>query len=125
MTDTALQLRAAADLIRIRAKTAAHVDADGDDELCCWDTERLGGHERVIEIRTFADGTTDHGIIAVPPSAGVAGHIALWDPTNVVAVADLLEAIAEPTAKVPDVVYWRALTLAKLLDESRDHEDEK
>jgi hypothetical protein len=121
VTDTALELRSAADLIRARAKSAAN-DSAGD-ELCCWDFERLGGHERVIEVRQHTGGT-DQGIIAVPATSGVAGHVALWDPTNVVAVAELLETIADPAYQVHPMVYLPALALAELLGDGRDHGDE-
>lgn len=120
MTDAAVQLRAVAELIRTRAKTAAN-DVEGD-ELCCWDFERLGGHERVIEIRQHPDGT-DGGIIAVPTSSGIAEHIAGWDPATAEQVADLLDAIADPAYAVHPMVYLPALTLAKLLGEGRDHGD--
>lgn len=120
MTDTAVQLRAAADLIRSRAKTAAN-NVEGD-ELCCWDFERLGGHERVIEVRKHPDGTDD-GIIAVPTSAGIAEHIAGWDPTTAEQVADLLEAIADPAYAVHPMAYLPALALAKLFGGGRDHGD--
>jgi hypothetical protein len=121
MTDTATQLRTAADLIRGHAAKAAN-DIE-DDELCCWDFERLGGHERVIEVRQHPDGTDD-GIIAVPTSSGIAPHIALWDPTNAVAVADLLDTIAavQPEGNAGAMIWWKALALAKLLDAGRDHE---
>jgi hypothetical protein len=120
MTDTVVQLREAAALIRTRAAKAAN-DIDGD-ELCCWAFERLGGHERVIEIRQHPDGTDD-GIIAVPTSAGVAPHIALWDPTNAVAVADLLDVVADASAPASPMIYLKVLALAKLLNAEGDHED--
>lgn len=41
MTDTAVQLRTAADLIRALAAKSAN-DRPGD-EPCCWNFERLGG----------------------------------------------------------------------------------
>jgi hypothetical protein len=119
VTDTTVQLREAAALIRERAAQAAN---DGpEDELCCWDFERIGGHERIIEVRQHSDGTDD-GIIAVPTSSGVAPHIALWDPTNAVAVADLLDVVADARALDNSMIYWKALALAKLLDADRDHE---
>ena len=122
MTDTAIQLREAAALIRGHAANAAN-DSVGD-ELCCWDFERIGGHERVIEVRQHPDGTDD-GIIAVPTSSGVAPHIALWDPTNAVAVAELLDVIAttEPRDGAAAAIWWKALALAKLLGGDRDHGD--
>ncbi len=122
MTDTATQLRAAAALIRDRAAKAAS-DSIGD-ELCCWAYERLGGHERVIEIRQYPEGT-DHGVIAVPTTSGVAPHIALWDPTNAAAVAELLSAIAaaEPPGGAGVVIWGKALALAELLDAEGGHEE--
>lgn len=120
MTDTTIQLREASALIRERAAQAAN-DAAGD-ELCCWDFERIGGHERVIEVRQHPDGTDD-GIIAVPTSSGVAPHIALWDPTNAVAVADLLDVVADARALDNSMIYWKAVAVAKLLGADRDHGD--
>jgi hypothetical protein len=80
--------RAAEARIRQLAEAASH-DLEGD-VLCCWDTERLGGVDRVIAIRQFPDGTDDE-IVAVPLYAGVAEHIAAWDPVVARSVADVLE----------------------------------
>jgi hypothetical protein len=120
VTDTATQLREAAALIRVHAAKAAN-DSAGD-ELCCWDFERIAGHERVIEIRQHPDGTDDD-IIAVPTSSGVAPHIALWDPTNAVAVAELLDVIVttEPRDSAGAMIWLKAVALAKLLGGGRDH----
>lgn len=122
MTDTALQLRTAADLIRALAKGAAS-DVDGD-ELCCWDMERIGGHERVIEVRQHPEGT-EAGVLAVPTLPGIAEHIACWDPTIAVQVAKLLDAIADPAYAVHAMVYLPALTLANLIGMGRDHRGEQ
>ena len=79
---------------RIRAAADNAANNHLDDELCCWDHERIAGHERVIETRAQPDGN-DEDVIAVPTTSGVAEHIALWDPITAHLVADLLEQIAK------------------------------
>lgn len=81
--------RTAAARMRELADRAAH-DLAGD-VLHCWDTERLGGVDRVIAVRRFPDGTDDHEIVAVPLYDGIADHVAAWSPVPARAVADLLE----------------------------------
>lgn len=80
----------AADLMRRHAATAANNQPD--DILCCWETERLGGQERVIGMRRYPEGT-DHQLVALPAEPGIAEHIAGWHPDTALAVADLIEAI--------------------------------
>ena len=123
MTDqtTAGILNAAIQRIRDAVDSAANNHLD--DELCCWDHERIAGHERVIEIRAMPDGN-DEDVIAVPTTSGVAEHIALWDPTAAHLVADLLEQIAKCDG-VKNMAVMRvvnsAAALAKGLGGDREH----
>ena len=107
---------------RIRALAAAAATNVPDDVLCCWDTERIGGQDRVIQVRQYPEGTDDM-IIALPAEPGVAEHIALWHPNVANAAAALLETIAASSLNVPADVQQAAVNLAKLLDENRDHEE--
>lgn len=107
---------------RIRTLAAAAANDLAGDVLCCWDTERIGGQDRVIQVRRYPEGTDDM-IIALPAEAGVADHIALWHPNVANAAAALLETIAASSLNVPADVQQAAVNLAKLLDENRDHEE--
>jgi len=88
MTDTepvADTVRRAAKLLREHAIRAAN-EAEGDT-LMCWETEKIAGQERVIEIRQYPDGTA-HDVVAVPTTGGVAEYIAAMHPAVALAVAD-------------------------------------
>ena len=120
MTDTNQLLRDAAAHISGLASQAAN-NSHGDT-LCCWDFERIAGHERVIEARSVVDGT-DQQVIAVPTTSGVAEHVAMWDPGRAFLVARLLLCIADPQYRVPAPIYRAAETLARQIGGERAHED--
>jgi hypothetical protein len=106
-------LRAAAELIRKRASRAAN-EAD-EDTLVCWETEMIGGQERVIEIRQYPGGT-DHDMIAVPAQGDVAEHVAGWHPHVARAVAAWLEFEADALDEggEPDPASDHALAVARV-----------
>ena len=108
---------------RIRAAADSAANNHLDDELCCWDHERIAGHERVIETRHQGD-DSDVSTIAVPTGPGVAEHIALWDPAVGHLVADLLEQLTK-CAGVKNAAVMGAMTvattLAKALKGDREH----
>lgn len=112
MTETNVLLLDAAKHIRGLAGRAAN-DRAGD-ALCCWDTERIDGQDRVIQVRQYPEGA-DQDIVALPAESGFAEHIAAWDPHVAQAVATLLEKAADPAANVPFSVHDAALVVAKLL----------
>jgi hypothetical protein len=116
VTDTNAQLRDVADYVRTVAATAANEKPE--DRLICWTTERIAGQERVIEFRQYSEGH-DHNIVALPAEAGVAEHLAMWDPRAAEAVATLLDVIADPAVGAPSAVHQYAMRLAELLDENR------
>lgn len=123
MTDTTRQLRETARHIRELAENAAN-DAPGD-QLCCWNFERIAGHERVIEVRAGKDGTSQE-IVALPAGPQVAPHIAAWDPTCTMAVARLLDAVVDtdPRQQGADLVWLAALAFSRLLGDGREHTDQ-
>ncbi|MCP9947244.1 DUF6221 family protein [Actinomadura madurae] len=51
-------------------------------DVCCWEHERLGGHDRLIEMYTYADGTEDSDVIAFFGADGLAEHTARHDPSR-------------------------------------------
>lgn len=116
MTDTNNRLCDIAEYIRTVAATAANDQPN--DRMICWTTERIGGHERVIQFRKYPKGD-DHEIVALPVESGVAEHIATWDPRVAEAVATLLDVIADPAVGAPSAVHQNALRLAELLNEGR------
>lgn len=119
MTDTNVLLLDAAKHVRALAEQAANDHAG--DTLCCWDTERIGGQDRVIQVRQYPEGTDD-AIVALPAEAGLAEHIAAWDPPVAQAVADLIERVVD-CGSVKNMTVMRAVAaaekLAKLLSEGR------
>lgn len=121
--DPAAELRGTARYIRTVADQAAY-DTD-NDILCCWDFERIAGHERVTATRTGPDGYGDErSIVAVPTLPGIAEHIALWEPTVAHGVANVLDYLADcdPAGNSRLVMaQTAALALAKMLAPERDH----
>lgn len=89
--DSAIIIARAAAEMRVNAERAAN-NAAGDT-LCCWESERIGGHERVTQVRNYPDGT-DGGVIAVPTEAGVAAHIAGFHPNTGLAIAKWLDELS-------------------------------
>lgn len=110
MTDTNVLLLDAAKQSRALAGRAANERVG--DTLIGWDTERIGGQDRIIQARQYPHGT-DTDILALPAESGVAEHIAAWDPPVAIAVAVLLEQVAK--MDVPSSVHDAALVVAKLL----------
>jgi hypothetical protein len=120
--DPAAELRGTATYIRTVADQAAY-DTD-DNVLCCWDFERIAGHERVIAVRRGPDGD-DQDIVAIPTAPGIAEHIAVWEPPVAHQAADLLDKLAV-YADVTDVHVTMAVAsarmLAKLIGNDRPHD---
>jgi hypothetical protein len=123
--DPAAELRGTARYIRTVADQAAYDDDYGNDVLCCWDFERIAGHERIVETRQHGGEGTEDSVIAVPTTPGVAEHIALWEPPVAHQVADLLDKLAA-CDDIPDVrvtlALVSALALAKLVGNERPHD---
>lgn len=111
--DNAIIIARAAQDMRINATSAANNSAE--DTLCCWESERIGGHERVTQVRNYPEGTGE-GIIAVPTESGVAAHIAGFHPNTGLAVARWLDELSmamlgkEP---VDEATADHALTIAR------------
>lgn len=57
-------------------------------DVCCWEHERLGGYDRLIEMYTYPDRSEDSDVIALFGADGLAEHIALHDPKRVLAEVD-------------------------------------
>lgn len=111
--DNAIVIARAAQDMRINAERAAN-NAPGDT-LCCWESERIGGHERITQVRNHPDGT-DEGIIAVPTEAGVAAHIAGFHPNTGLAIARWLDELSLTMLRrepVDELAADCALTIAR------------
>lgn len=54
-------------------------------DVCCWEFERLGHHDRLIEMYTYEDGTEDSDPIAFFGGPGFVEHTARHDPSRVLA----------------------------------------
>jgi hypothetical protein len=112
--DNAIIIARAAQDMRINAERAAN-NAPGDT-LCCWESERIAGHERVTQVRNYPEGT-DGGIIAVPTEAGVAAHIAGFHPNTGLAVAKWLDELSMTMLRKEPVDEFAAdcaLTIARV-----------
>ena len=119
--DAIIIARAAADMIKHAESAANNQNAD---TLCCWESERIAGHERVIQVRNHPEGD-DETIIAVPTESGVAAHIAGWHPNTGLAVGhwlDDLSCAALRKEPVDKKTFNHALTIARayLADHRRE-----
>lgn len=88
--------------VRTLRENAARAANNGeDDSLCCWQVQKIGGQDQVVQVRVDQTQLTDLRVIAVPAEGGVADHIAGMHPRAVLALARLLDHQVQRLRRTP------------------------
>lgn len=83
---------------RLRENVGKAAQESAGDTLCYWQADKVGGQERLVEVRKYPHGDATE-VIAVPLVGGITEYLAMVHP----GVGDLLADMIERAAKSIEV----------------------